>query len=359
MKRSRKEHIWGCWDGAALCEESSKNLVSLAALHLPTGAYSTGTRLAVERAVALPTLPMIRSKRINIPKLNAWLPQQAVSGSHPSYSLRLWRENPTAFKAVEGELKLYIEEAFADARQRLRRGFEDDLSPFNVAPLDPTVNYPAALHRNTLQGYFGETLGVLAVEHWGAHGRTDWQVPAFLFRFHDTEFQHLERINQKLRDGGNHAPDASTEMRPGRTGDDGLAFVKDSNGTITHVLTIEAKCIAVNNTGIVASAHAKLASAALLPDSTRELIEVLADYDTPLAQEWRTALLKFRSGGYRNATRFDSISYVCGNHPKTPPRTTWLDPAKPHPNYAISRHLEGMEFQVHNLKNLIDQLYRT
>jgi hypothetical protein len=27
--------------------------------------------------------------------------------------------------------------------------------------------------------------------HWGAHGHMDWVVPAFLFRLHDQEFQHV------------------------------------------------------------------------------------------------------------------------------------------------------------------------
>lgn len=31
----------------------------------------------------------------------------------------------------------------------------------------PATNYPALLHRVTLQDYLGETLAVLAVEHWG------------------------------------------------------------------------------------------------------------------------------------------------------------------------------------------------
>jgi hypothetical protein len=87
----------------------------------------------------------------------------------------------------------YVDEAFEDARRRIRRGFEDDLSPFNNPAADPAENYPALLHRVTLQGYLGETLAILTVEHWGAHGHTDWVVPAFLFRFHDQEFQHLEQ----------------------------------------------------------------------------------------------------------------------------------------------------------------------
>ena len=63
--------------------------------------------------------------------------------------------------AIRDQLTDYIDEPFEDARRRIRRGFEDDLSPFRDPANDPAANYPALLHRVTLQGYFGETLAVL------------------------------------------------------------------------------------------------------------------------------------------------------------------------------------------------------
>jgi hypothetical protein len=143
-----------------------------------------------------------------------------------------------------------------DTRQRIRRGFEDDLSPFNDPAADPAANYPALLHRVTLQGYLGETLAILAVEHWGAHGHTDWVVPAFLFRFHDQEFQHLEAINERLLTGEAYDPDRIAERRPGRTGDDGLAFRMNADNIISDVLTLEAKCLAKNSFGVDSGCHA-------------------------------------------------------------------------------------------------------
>src|SRR5207245_1845984 len=126
---------------------------------------------------------------------------------HPRYRLRLWQEVRGALPALLAELRLYADEALDDARLRLRRGFQDPLSPFADPDADPAANYPAALNRLTLQGYLGETLSGLAVEHWGALGHTDWHVPAFPFRLHDQEFQHLELINQRLRAGQAHEPD--------------------------------------------------------------------------------------------------------------------------------------------------------
>jgi hypothetical protein len=257
---------------------------------------------------------------------------------------------------MRSDLDSYLAEAFQDAKTRLRRGFEDTLSPFADPQLDPAVNYPRALHRVTLQGYFGETLGVLAVEHWGAHGYIDWQVPAFLFRFHDQEFQHLEIINERIRTGQTHSPDEEREQRPGRTGDDGLAFRMSADGRITDVMTLEAKCLSANRPATLAEAHSKLAAGGALPSGIRELINILSDYDTAETRKWQEALILFRRDR-ANTVRFDSVAYACGRVPATP-RLSWMSSDHPDAAYTISRTLEGLEFQIADLHGLIDLLYR-
>lgn len=230
---------------------------------------------------------MIRSKRLTQVLLDAWLVERPLARRHTHYHLKIWRENRAALAGIKNELDSYIDEAFEDARRRIRRGFDDDLSPFNDPNSDPAANYPKLLHQVTLQGYFGEILAVIAIEHWGAHGHTDWVVPAFLFRFHEVEFQHLELINQKLRSGGVHNPDAQEEIRPGRTGDDGLAFRMDADKIITEVLTLEAKCVNRNNSARIKEAHEKLAQGGQLPSGVRELINLLSEYETPEANTWQ------------------------------------------------------------------------
>jgi hypothetical protein len=204
---------------------------------------------------------MIHFRRLTPALLNAWLVNQHLASTHARYRLRVWRENQAALAAIRNEMVAYLEEAFDDARRRIRRGFEDDLSPFSDPALDPGANYPALLHRVTLQGYLGETLAMLAVEHWGAHGHMDWIVPPFLFRLHDQEFQHLEAINERLRAGEPYDPDQRAQQRPGRTGDDGWAFRLNNQDEITDVLTLEAKCLAQNNNAKIQKAHEKLAAA--------------------------------------------------------------------------------------------------
>ena len=301
---------------------------------------------------------MIRFRRLTPILLNAWLVDQHLPDPHKHYRLRLWRENRAGLAEIRAELIGYFDEAFEDARQRIRRGFEDDLSPFNDPAVDPAANYPALLHRATLQGYLGETLAILAVEHWGAHGHTDWVVPAFLFRFHDQEFQHLEAINERLLAGEAYDPDRVAERRPGRTGDDGLAFRMNADNIITDVLTLESKCLARNNNAKIQEAHEKLATGGSRPSGIRELINLLEEYDTPEAQVWQQALLELWRQGYRVAVRYDGIGYACGRVPAQRGRVAWMPADGPHPAYTARRKLEGMEFQFEDLTTVVDTLYR-
>jgi hypothetical protein len=301
---------------------------------------------------------MIRFRRLTPEVLDAWLVDQRLASAHARYRLRLWRENRAGLAAIRGEVIAYVDEAFEDARRRIRRGFEDNLSPFRDPPDDPAANYPALLHRMTLQGYLGETLAVMAVEHWGAHGHTDWVVPAFLFRLHDQEFQHLESINERLAAGESYDPDRIAERRPGRTGDDGLAFRKNGANTITDVLTLEAKCLVQNSNAKIAEAHGKLAAGGLRPSGVRELINLLEEYDTPEAQSWQEALLKLWRDGYRVAVRYDGVGYTCGQVPTQGSRVAWMPADAPHPAYTASRKLEGMEFQFDDLTTVVNTLYR-
>jgi hypothetical protein len=280
-------------------------------------------------------------------------------GRNGSYHLRLWREDGSMRDTVSTELHAYFQEALEDARTRLRSGFEDQLSPFTGPELDPAVNYPGMLHRITLQGYLGESFAALAVEHWDIHGRDDWQVPALLFRFHDVEFQHLERINQRLRDGHSHDPDAIGEQRPGRTGDDAIAFVKDTSNSITHVLTLEAKCLVNHRSDKLNEAHSKLNAGPSIPDSIRELVELLNHYHTPEAQAWQEALIKYRASGGRRVARYDGVIYVCGDRPRARDRTSWMSPTAANSAYTLNRQLVGLEYQVNDLNGLVDRIYRT
>ena len=304
---------------------------------------------------------MIRFQRVTLARLDEWLASQTlVAPPLPLYRLRVWREVKANFEGIRDELIAYAQEALNDARRRIRKGFEDTLSPYADPVDDPAAHYPAMLNRITLQGYLGETLAGLAVEHFGAFGSKDWQVPAFLFRFHDTEFQHLDLINERLWTSEPHDPDARCERRPGRTGDDALAFRVDADGTITHVLTLEAKCLVTSNTATIEVAHQKLSAGQQRPSGIRELITLLSEYETPGAQQWVERLLAHYRVGFRTAKRCDGLAYAVGHFPNKPKtRVSWLPDAAPHPSYTGGREFEAMEFQLQDLKGLVDALYRS
>ena len=306
---------------------------------------------------------MIRSCRISLGPLKRWLVQQGQPKYSGQYRLRVWREDNAELDTVRVGLVAYVQEALDDARRKMRCGLSDSLSPFadDIPDPDPAEYYPAALHQNTLLGYFGETLAGFAVEHFGAFGKEDWHVPAYLFRTHEAEFQHLDVINEHLWSGIDRDPDAKSEIRPGRTGDDAIAFRINGEGKITHVLTLEAKCLTKNSAAKISEAYIKLsAERPRRSTGAREIRRVLSNYDTPQAKEWQRRLLSFDSEDYRHAKHLDGLAYAVGNRPKRPStRISWLYADAKHPNYTGGRPLEAMEFQFTDLKGLIDKLYRT
>jgi hypothetical protein len=302
---------------------------------------------------------MIRFRRLPLALLDDWLVDQRLLTHLPNYRLRIWRENRASLEEIKCELVAYINEAHDDARMRLRQGFEDDLSPFSNPSNDPAANYPCLLHKVTLQGYFGETLAGMAVEHWGAHGHADWAVPAFLFRLHNQEFQHLDIINERLATGELYDPDVDVELRPGRTGDDCLAFRMNDENVITDILTLEAKCITKSNNATIKAAHEKLSAGTMRPSGILELINLLDDYETPEAQAWQQALLNLWKGGYQAIVRHDAVAYACGQIPRKPAgRVAWMPTDAPHPSYTGERRLEGLEFQFQDLDTIMDLVYR-
>jgi hypothetical protein len=124
------------------------------------------------------------------------------------------------------------------------------------------------------------------------------------------------------------------------------------------VLTLEAKCLSDNRPAKIQEAHEKLAAGGSRPSGIRELINILADYDTEQAQRCQQSLLQLWQSGYRTVLRHDGVGYVCGSIPAQPRRVAWLPVNAPHPAYNIFRNLEGMEFQFGDLATVINTLYR-
>jgi hypothetical protein len=63
----------------------------------------------------------------------------------------------------------------------------------------------------------------------------------------------------------------------------------------------------------------KLNSGPSVPDSIRELVELLNSYNSQEAQAWQEALIKYRASGGRQVARYDAVAYVCGGELKRLP----------------------------------------
>ncbi|WP_157655188.1 hypothetical protein [Burkholderia ubonensis] len=302
---------------------------------------------------------MIRSKRLQLPQLNQWFVTVPLPVGK-NHTLQAWEEKRAALqKPFKDDVLAYFDEAYDDARRHVREGFEDSLCSFNDPATDPAANLPRLLHRITQQGHLGEALGALAAEHWGAAGHTDWQVPALLFRFHTTELQHLASINERIVLGVPFNQDDNPEIRPGRTGDDALAFRMNAAGEITDVLVIEAKCVSANSNATIIEAHEKLSTVLTQNSGIRELVNVLAKYDTADAKKWRAALLALWQRNHASVRRINSVSYAVGAIPKKPKsRKSWMDPLTREPKYTGTHALVGWEFQIADLDGMVDILYR-
>ena len=284
------------------------------------------------------------------PEIKSWLTVAVQSAATGQYQHLLAREDRAKRDTIMPRLKAVVADAHEDARQRLRDLLVDDLDPLAAgAAVDPADGYPERLHVQTLKGYFGEIFAGVVAENMDPFGFTDWEVPAHLFRFHLVEFQQLDLMNQV---GGDAA------LRPGRTGDDCLAFRRDKDGQIIATLFCEAKCSHDHDAGLIGDAHEKSSLRNLRPVDLAQVIEVLRESAAADAPQWIRALriLYFRSAGAPGTyERLDQITYVCGRHPKQNP--CWISPAEPHEKYTGGRRLHVAEIHLTDVEELIQNVY--
>jgi hypothetical protein len=230
------------------------------------------------------------------------------------------------------------------------------------------LDYPTGLPVTTLKGYLGETLAGIVAEDYHPFD-VAWQVPAFLFRYHDDAFYRLEAASITVEDDVDDDPPDGEELLdeahassnaqrnvPGRRGDDCLAFWREPDGTITKLLVCEGKCSAGHRSDLIADGHEKLSSNRL-PVSLLQLIDILMDYRDEKSSSWRTSLHQLelqRREGTSTAERHDLLAYVCGRSRAS--GAPWLPVDRPHQNYLAARPLEVVEIHM-AVQQVIDSVY--
>lgn len=290
-----------------------------------------------------------------MPRINSitqWLIASTPSVS-ASYRHLVITENQNGRSIVLPEVKQYFAKAHEDAKTHLLKPYRnlivDSLKPEGLGPITANYNeYPQGLHLNTLKGYTGEIFAALIAEHFDPFGFDTWQVPVYLFRFHNQAFEELELARQQNR---------ITRRSVGRTGDDNLAFCLGGGGKITKVLYCEAKCTAAHDSDLIADAHEKLSKGKIV--NLHQMIEILSDYQEPDAEakKWWLALQKLRLQDFAGCQQFNLVSYVCGQRPQR--NNTWMNPTTPHARYQNSRvPLEVVEVHLQDVDQLIQEIYR-
>jgi hypothetical protein len=275
-----------------------------------------------------------------LPSIKTWLTIDLTAAPNGRYEHALVTELDGTRSKMLHRLRVLVSEAHEDARRRLRRlayGSLDPLGEYNKG--DPADGYPEGLHPLTLKGYFGEILAGVLASNTPCFGNADWEVPTHLFRFHLVEFQHLALMKQTGQDPG---------IRPGRTGDDCLAFrLKDDR--IVAALFCEAKCTKNHDTKLIRDAHEKSSLPNLVPVDLLQLVEVLEDSPDPAAAQWVRLLRRlFLEGAGAQYERIDQITHVCGQRPKREP--CWIGNDKPHEAYAGGRRLHVAEVHLEDVE---------
>lgn len=294
----------------------------------------------------------VNKSMASFPEISTWLSIDLKKSVNGRYEHALGREYGEKRASILHRLKRLVTEAHDDARKRLRALVGGSLDPLGEGDArDPAEGYPQKLHMQTLKGCFGEVLAGVVAQNLEPFGYDDWQVPAHLFRFHLVEFQQLEFMHQT----GEEA-----ELRPGRTGDDCLAFRRNGDGEIVATLFCEAKCTKGHRSTLIDDAHDKSSLPNQLPVDLLQLIEVLLDSESKAAAGWVKALRKLHlkgpnpGGGYE---RIDQVTYVCGKQPAMKGHTTWIRTDRPHAKYTGGRRLHVAEIQLTDVEGLIEDVY--
>jgi hypothetical protein len=286
-----------------------------------------------------------------IAKILHWLWSEKLVSEDGRYRHQLLREEPGGLVEVLDALRAYVDHAHADALRNYRRLIGISLNPLRDSPDDdPTTPYPRRLHISVLTSYFGEILAGIVAEHYAPLGEGDWEVPAYLFRFHTVAFQALEASLQTRDPPGRLV---------GRTGNDCLAFRRDGRGQIVKCLHCEAKCCARHDAHLIAAAHEQAGGASIV--DIPQLIEILEDRGDPVSASWIEPLrqLRLRLEITEPACeRCDLVCYVCGQSPKQLGRSVWMPTAGPHPQYAGGRRLEAVEVHLQDVERVVRLAYR-
>ena len=249
----------------------------------------------------------------------------------------------TLFDPVH-QLRQYVEEAHRDAREKFEAAFRPTLDLDKSTPT-PAGNYPWDLPLRAKQGYFGECLAAILIEHSPPFGVGGFRIPAFLFRFHNAAFDWILR---------NNLGEAPSEL-VGRFGNDLVAFRVDGTPKVVEALVVEAKCLTEHRMDTLDEAHRQISDSSRVPLSTYQIVQILQERLDPIAREMTPILQTFMNDQGAGSFRTDLIAYTCGQLPRR--KSSWASTTIPNQNYTASRRLEVIETHLENIADVVKGVY--
>lgn len=247
------------------------------------------------------------------------------------------------------ELISYFESAHLDARTHFHRLAGISLHPTGNDGVN--AQYPNSLPDSCRHGLFGEALCGFLAESFRFLDDLPWEVPAFLFRYHQDAANYISRLVR------------GTPKRQvlGRLGDDFLALALKEDGKVAAILVGEAKFRKYlppsQAIPLMENIHEGLSSDAVAPVNLMHLCELLKLKD---ADNYEAACMDLERANLLNTSdELPRVDLVCLVVEKTkrsyPP--TYMPQSEPHECYDCDRKLQAVEVVIEDACDLIKELY--
>ena len=162
--------------------------------------------------------------------LDYWLEKYPTTNGNFGHLLLLQKKIDR--KVICQALRPYFESAHLDARQVFHADIGIDLHPDADDGVEALVEYPKCLPSTTLRGLFGEVMAGLVTEGYELVGEHEWEVPIFLFRYHEDARNYLFTLARN--------PEKKRQTI-GRLGSDFIGLLLDKDGSVVRFIAGEAK----------------------------------------------------------------------------------------------------------------------
>ncbi len=266
------------------------------------------------------------------------------------HHLLLRQTSPQKWNTVIDEMIPYFENAHLDARTLFHRMAGIDLHPTGNGT--PNIQYPNSLPSIAQRGLFGEVLCGLITESYKFVGNQSWNVPIFLFRYHQDAEHYINRLVHGCRE----------REVVGRLGDDFLGLALNDDGTVAAILVGEAKfrksLPPQKGIELMEEVHKNLSKDADVPVNIMRMSELLRQKDAKAYYNTYTYLEKLNlSNSPIKVPRFDLVCLVVEKTKREYP-PTYIPQNSKHLDYTSNRALQAVEVIIEDACELVEEIYQ-